>query len=227
MPAIRILLAEDEKSLSSAICAILKHSNYSVDAVYNGTDALDYGLTENYDCIILDIMMPGISGIDVLTELRQNRVSVPVLMLTAKGTVDDKIAGLDAGADDYLAKPFAMGELLARLRAVTRRKPSFSANIMEAGNVKLDRSKFVLSGPKSSYRLGSKEFQVMEMLMGAGGGLVSAEQFIERIWGYDTDAEANVVRIYISFLRKKLGAIGANIEITVNRGAGYQLGQIE
>lgn len=223
----RLLLAEDEQDLSKALCAILKHNNYSVDAVYNGQDALDYGLCENYDGIILDIMMPKKNGIEVLTELRKSGVDTPVLILTAKSEVDDKITGLDAGADDYLTKPFAMGELLARIRALTRRKADFTPNLLISGNLSLNRESFELSVGEESIRLGNKEFQMMEMLMSNPGRLISTEQFMERIWGYETEAEINVVWVYISYLRKKIGSLGANLEIKAVRGVGYTLEEIK
>ena len=219
----RLLLAEDEKELSKALCAILKHNNYSVDAVFNGQDALDYGLCENYDGIILDIMMPKMNGLDVLKELRAQGISTPVLMLTAKAEVDDRILGLDLGADDYLTKPFSMGELLARIRAVTRRKSEFSPNVLTSGNVTLNRETFELRSEKKSVRLGNKEFQMMEMLMSNPGRLISTEQFMERIWGYETEAEINVVWVYISYIRKKLSSVDANVEIKAVRGVGYTL----
>ena len=219
----RLLLAEDEKELSKALCAILKHNNYSVDPVFNGQDALDYGLCENYDGIILDIMMPKMNGLDVLKELRAKGVSTPVLMLTAKAEVDDRILGLDLGADDYLTKPFSMGELLARIRAITRRKSEFSPNVLSSGNVSLNRETFELTADGNSVRLGNKEFQMMEMLMSNPGRLISTEQFMERIWGYETEAEINVVWVYISYLRKKLSNLSANVEIKAVRGVGYTL----
>lgn len=219
----RLLLAEDEKELSKALCAILKHNNYSVDAVFNGQDALDYGLCENYDGIILDIMMPKMNGLDVLKELREKGISTPVLMLTAKAEVEDRILGLDLGADDYLTKPFSMGELLARIRAITRRKSEFSPNILTSGNLSLNRETFELSAGDTSLRLGNKEFQMMEMLMSNPGRLISTEQFMERIWGYETEAEINVVWVYISYLRKKLTTLNANLEIKAVRGVGYTL----
>ena len=219
----RLLLAEDEKELSKALCAILKHNNYSVDAVFNGQDALDYGLCENYDGIILDIMMPKMNGLDVLKELRAQGISTPVLMLTAKAEVDDRILGLDLGADDYLTKPFSMGELLARIRAVTRRKSEFSPNLLTSGNMSLNRETFELSSESTTIRLGNKEFQMMEMLMSNPGRLISTEQFMERIWGYETEAEINVVWVYISYLRKKLSNLNANVEIKAVRGVGYTL----
>lgn len=219
----RLLLAEDEKELSNALVAILKHNHYSVDAVYNGTDALDYGQTENYNGIILDIMMPGMDGIAVLQKLRERGVATPVLLLTAKSEVEDRILGLDAGADDYLPKPFAMGELLARLRAMTRRKSEFAPNCLAFGNIRLDRANFELSSDRTSFCLGSKEFQILEMLMSNPNRLISTEQFLERIWGYDAEAEINVVWVYISYLRKKLAAPDAGVEIKATRGRGYTL----
>lgn len=219
----RLLLAEDEKELSKALCVILKHNNYSVDAVFNGQDALDYGLCENYDGIILDIMMPKKTGFEVLKELRAQGVSTPVLILTAKAEVDDRILGLDMGADDYLTKPFSMGELLARIRAITRRKSEFSPNLLTSGNLSLNRETFELSVEGNSIRLGNKEFQMMEMLMSNPERLISTEQFMERIWGYETEAEINVVWVYISYLRKKLSTLGAKLEIKAVRGVGYTL----
>ena len=223
----RLLLAEDEKELSKALCAVLKHNNYSVDAVYNGQDALDYGLCENYDGIILDLMMPKMNGLDVLKKLRENSVATPVIILTAKSELDDKITGLDAGADDYLTKPFAMGELLARLRALTRRKSEFSPNVLSFGNLTLNRETFELCVGAESVRLGNKEFQMMEMLLSNAGRLISTEQFMEHIWGYETEAEINVVWVYISYLRKKLTALKADIEIKAVRGVGYTLEEKE
>lgn len=223
----RLLLAEDEKDLSKALCAILKHNNYSVDPVYNGEDALDYGLCENYDGIILDLMMPKKNGIEVLKELRESGVSTPVLILTAKAEVDDRIVGLDAGADDYLTKPFAMGELLARIRALTRRKTEFSPNVITLGNLSLNRETFELSTDKGTFRLGNKEFQMIEMLMNNPGRLISTEHFMEKIWGYETEAEINVVWVYISYLRKKLTSLEASLEIKATRGVGYTLEEIK
>lgn len=223
----RLLLAEDEKELSKALCAVLKHNNYSVDAVYNGQDALDYGLCENYDGIILDIMMPKMNGLDVLKKLRENGVATPVLILTAKSELDDKITGLDAGADDYLTKPFAMGELLARIRALTRRKSEFSPNLLTFSNLSLNRETFELCVEEESIRLGNKEFQMIEMLLSNPGRLISTEQFMERIWGYETEAEINVVWVYISYLRKKLTALKATVEIKAVRGVGYTLEELK
>lgn len=223
----RLLLAEDEKDLSRALCAVLKHNNYSVDAVYNGQDALDYGLDENYDGIILDLMMPKKNGLEVLRELRSQGISTPVIILTAKSEVEDRILGLDTGADDYLTKPFNMGELLARVRALTRRKSEFSPNVLSFGDISLSRENFELSCGGESLRLGNKEFQMLEMLISNPGRLISTEQFMERIWGYDTDAEINVVWVYISYLRKKLSSLNSNVEIKAVRGVGYTLEEVK
>jgi len=223
----RILLAEDEKEMSNALVAILKHNNYSVDAVYNGADALDYGLSENYDAIILDIMMPKMNGIEVLEKLRQSGVHTPILMLTAKSQIEDRILGLDKGADDYLSKPFAMGELLARVRAMSRRKSEFTPNLIKVGNISLNKENYELTGENSSLRLGNKEFQMLEMLMTSPKRLISTEQFMERIWGYDAEAEINVVWVYISYLRRKLESLDACVKIKAVRGAGYSLEEIE
>lgn len=219
----RLLLAEDEKELSNALVAILRHNNYSVDAVYNGQDALDYLEAENYDGAILDIMMPKVDGIEVLKKLRQRGSTLPVLMLTAKSEIDDRVLGLDSGADDYLTKPFATKELLARLRAITRRQSELTDNVLSFGNIRLNRTNFELSGEKDSFRLANKEFQMMEMLMANPNILISSERFFEKIWGYDNEAELNVVWVYISYLRKKLTAIGANAVIKATRNSGYSL----
>lgn len=219
----RVLLADDEKELTNALTAILKHDHYAVDVVYNGEDALDYGRTENYDVIILDIMMPKMDGLTVLKELRKANIDTPILMLTAKSEIEDRITGLDTGADDYLSKPFAMGELLARIRAMTRRKAEFTPNIIQAGNLTLNKENFELSTDKASIRLSNKEYQMMELFMNYPKRLFSTEQFMEKIWGYDSEAEINVVWVYISYLRKKLSTLEANVEIKASRGAGYML----
>ena len=223
----RLLLAEDEKELSNALVAVLKHSNYSVDAVYDGADALNYGLCENYDGIILDIMMPKMDGIEVLKNLREKGIHTPVLLLTAKSQVADRITGLDSGADDYLTKPFAMGELLARIRAMTRRKTEFSPNDLVIGNITLSRETFDLKGPKGTQKLGNKEFQMLEMMMANKNTLISTERFMERIWGQDSETDIHVVWVYISYLRKKLAPLNANIQIKATRNAGYTLEEIK
>lgn len=219
----RLLLAEDEKELSRALVTVLKHNNYSVDAVYNGQDAFDYLETGNYDGAILDIMMPKMDGLTVLKKVRASGNSVPVLLLTAKSGIDDRVNGLDSGADDYLTKPFSMKELLARIRAMTRRQTETTDSILRFGNLSLDRTTFQLSSQKNSCRLGNKEFQMLEMLMVRPGQVISAEQFMDKIWGFDSDAEQNVVWTYLSYLRKKLTALGANVSIKAARGLGYSL----
>ena len=221
----RLLLAEDEKSLAKALLRIFEKNNYSAEAVYNGEDALKYLESGNYDAAILDIMMPGMDGITVLKKLRASGNSIPVLMLTAKAEVDDKVLGLDSGANDYLTKPFDTKELLARIRAMTRSQTATDSNLA-VGNIKLDRATFELSSPTGSFRLANKEFQMMEILMSNPHHLISTERFMEKVWGYDSDAEINVVWVYISYLRKKLTALHANIQIKATRNVGYSLEEI-
>ncbi len=223
----RILLAEDEKEMANALEAILKHNNYSVDAVYDGADAYEYGMSQNYDVIILDIMMPKMNGLEVLEKLRAKGVHIPILMLTAKSQIEDRIKGLDTGADDYLIKPFAMGELLARVRAMTRRKAEFTPNLITLGNITLNKENYELSNGDSSIRLSNKEFQMLELLMNNPKRLISTEQFMERIWGYDAEAEINVVWVYVSYLRKKLEAMNATVKLKAVRGVGYTLEENE
>ena len=220
----RLLLAEDEKEMSNAVVAVLKHNNYSVDAVYNGLDAYDYLIGAEYDGVILDIMMPGLDGLTVLKRIREKGIQTPVLLLTAKSEIEDKISGLDMGADDDLTKPFVMGELLARIRAMTRRKSTeLSLNSLVVGNVTPDRERFTISSDKGEQKLGNKEFQVLEMLMLNRNVLISTERLMEKIWGFDSEAEINVVWVYISYLRKKLAAVGADVSIKASRGIGYTL----
>lgn len=219
----RLLLAEDERELSKALVTILKHNNYSVDAVYNGADALDYAETGVYDGIILDIMMPQVDGITVLQRLRAAGNAVPVLLLTAKSEIDDRVLGLDAGADDYLTKPFATRELLARIRAMTRRRTERTAPVLSFANLTLDRSTFTLSTEQQSVRLANREYQMIEMMMENPGQIIPVERFMEKIWGYDSEAETNVVWVYISCLRKKLHLLGARVQIRVARNLGYSL----
>ncbi len=222
----RILLVEDERELSNALVAILTRSNYSVDPVYDGEDALYYLETENYDAVILDIMIPKIDGIEVLKTIRKEGNKIPVIMLTAKSEIDDRVVGLDSGADDYLTKPFASKELLARLRALTRRGEQLTENIVKVGNISLNRSSFELFSESGSFRLANKEYQMIEMLMVNQNQLIPTEKFMERIWGYDSEAEINVVWVHISFLRKKLQQLKANIQIKANRNMGYSLEMI-
>ena len=219
----RILFAEDEKSLSRAVTAMLVKSNYSVDAVYDGQDALDYLRAGNYDGAILDIMMPKLDGIEVLRTIRAEGIRIPVLMLTAKSEVDDKVLGLDSGANDYLTKPFSTKELIARIRAMTRAQTAQQSSVLTFGNLTLDQSTYVLAGPDGSCRLANKEFQILETLMANPHHLISSERLLEKIWGYDSDAEINVVWVYISYLRKKLAALNADVQIKATRNAGYSL----
>lgn len=219
----RLLLAEDEKDLSNALVAVLKHNNYSVDAVYNGQDALDYLQAGNYDGAILDIMMPKIDGIRVLKTIRAEGNSIPVILLTAKAEIDDRVKGLDSGADDYLTKPFSMKELLARIRAITRRQAETTNSILTFENLSLDRSTYQISTADGSMRLANREYQMLEMLLTNPGQIISTEQFMDKVWGYDSDAEQNVVWVYISYLRKKLSSLHAQVQIKATRGLGYSL----
>ena len=219
----RLLYAEDEKSLARAVSTLLVRNNYSVDVVYDGQAALDYLETENYDGAILDVMMPKVDGFEVLRRMRARGDSTPVLLLTARGEIDDRVTGLDSGANDYLTKPFDMKELLARIRAMTRVLSVQPDKTISFGKVTLDCASYDLRGPGGSTKLAGKEFQMMEMLMRDPRKLVSTEAFMDRIWGYDSEAELNIVWVYISTLRKKLKGIGADIEIKAQRGAGYYL----
>lgn len=223
----KLLLAEDERDLSRALVAILKHNHYTVDPVYDGRDAYDYAQNGDYDGLLLDIMMPGMDGLEVLRRLRSEGNTVPVLMLTAKGEQEDKIAGLDLGADDYVTKPFHMPELLARIRALTRRKGEYTPSVIRVGNTELDKLTFELAGPEGRLRLGGKEFQMLEMLLDHPGRVIRTERFMEQIWGYDCESEINVVWVCISALRKKLTAVGSDLKIRALRGVGYSMERTE
>ncbi len=220
----RILLAEDERSLSRAVVALLEKSNYSADAVYDGEEALAYLEAGNYDGVILDIMMPKMDGLEVLRRLREQGNPVPVLLLTAKSEVEDKVTGLDTGANDYLTKPFSTAELMARIRAMTRSQTGGQVTSrLTFGNITLDQTTFELSSSAGSFRLANREYQMMELLLRNPRQLIPTERFLERIWGYDSDVELNVVWVYISYLRKKLSALQANIQIKATRNVGYSL----
>ena len=218
----RILLAEDEKALARAVAKIFEKNNYSVDVVYNGEDALDYIEAGNYDAAVLDIMMPKMDGITVLKKVREAGNQIPILMLTAKAEIDDKVLGLDSGANDYLAKPFDSRELLARVRSITRTRAEVDSKLT-MGNITLDRASYELSSPTGKFKLANKEYQMMELFLSNPHHLISADRFMEKIWGYDSDAEINVVWVYISDLRKKLTALKANVQIKASRNAGYSL----
>lgn len=220
----RILLAEDEVSLSKALKVILERNNYSVDQVYDGEEALSFLSADNYDCLILDLMMPKVDGITVLKTMRKEGNMLPVIILTAKSEVDDKVLGLDSGANDYLTKPFNSRELLARIRAITRSKENNEGDsILKMGNTILMRDTFILKTDSGETRLQSKEFQIFELLMQNKNKLISTERLMEKIWGFDSEAEINVVWVYISNLRKKLASLDSNVEIKATRNAGYTL----
>jgi len=223
----RILLAEDEKSLSKALKAILTGNNYSVDCVFDGEEAVLYAMATEYDLVIMDIMMPKQDGISALKEIRAKGNKVPVIMLTARSETDDKVEGLDSGANDYLTKPFATKELLARIRVLTRQSSSSVDNVLRFGNLSLDRGSFELSSPKGRYRLAGKEFQMMEMLMMNPGILISTEKFMDKIWGLDSEADISTAWTYISYLRKKLAALESDVQIKAVRNAGYTLEEIK
>ena len=222
----KLLLAEDEQSLSRAVVKILEKNKYTVEAVYDGEDALAYLEMGDYDAAILDIMMPKMDGISVLKKLRAMGNPIPILMLTAKSEIDDKVLGLDSGANDYLTKPFDTKELLARIRAMTRTQTA-PDNKMSFGNIALDRATFELASPTGSFRLANKEFQMMEILMSHPQHVISTERLMERIWGYEAEVEINVVWVYISYLRKKLAALHADIQIKAMRNSGYSLEKLQ
>lgn len=220
----KLIVAEDEKELAKALKRILEHSNYTVDTVYNGEDALYYIENGNYDAAILDIMMPKMDGIEVLKRIRKDGIKIPVIMLTAKSEVDDKVEGLDSGANDYLTKPFQTKELLARIRAMTRNlSENAVSSVLELGNIKLDTASYEMYSENEKIRLANKEFQMMEMLMNSRKQPIPTEVFMEKIWGYDSDTDISVVWVYISYLRKKLQTLKADINIKASRNQGYML----
>lgn len=219
----KLLYAEDEISMSEAVVDILTYHKYNVDAVYDGADALAYAEAEQYDGIILDIMMPKLSGLEVLEQLRKKGNHTPILLLTAKVEIEDRIQGLDMGADDYLPKPFAMGELLARVRAMLRRKENFTPDILKVGNLSLNMQSYELSCNGQSFVLPKLEYQLIELLMLNKGIYLSTEDLLTKVWGYDTEAELGTVWVYISYLRKRLTALSANVVIRAKRNVGYTL----
>ncbi len=218
----KLLLAEDDRDISSVIVKFLQKNNYLVDAVYDGKEALQYLDCEKYDGVILDVMMPKMDGITVVRNMRKKGDNTPVLILTAKAEIDDKVLGLDAGADDYLTKPFSMKEFLARIRALTRRKNT-TLSTFSFGNIILNPKTYEIISQTDKIRLSAKEYQVMEILINNSNSLVSTEMLMDKVWGFDSDAEINVVWVYISALRKKLQAINANLTISAIRGLGYKL----
>lgn len=219
----KLLYAEDEISMSEAVVDILTYHKYTVDAVYDGKEALDYARTEKYDGIILDIMMPGMDGTEVLRTLRKEGCTTPVLLLTAKGEIEDRILGLDLGADDYLPKPFAMGELIARVRAMLRRKENFTPDVLRCGNLSLNLQNAELRCGEQFFILPKLEYQLMELLMLNQGIFLSSEELLVRVWGYNTEAELGTVWVYLSYLRKRLTALNANVVIKARRNVGYTL----
>ena len=219
----KILIAEDEISTAKALKVILEKSKFSVDIVHNGNDAWNYIQAGPYEVIVLDIMMPGMNGLEVLAKLRANDIKTPVLMLTAKGKLEDRVAGLEAGADDYLPKPFASAELIARVKALGRRSEIYSDSVKQAGNLILDSNKYEMRVGSDSVSLTNKEYQLMELFILHPGFVFSTEHLMEKIWGLDSESYIDVVWTHIGFVRKKLKSLNANIEIKTIRGAGYSL----
>lgn len=219
-----ILIIDDERQLVFALSSILKQNNYSVDGVFDGETGLEYALSNIYDLIILDVMLPKLDGFSLLNALRSKKIETPILMLTAKSEVADKINGLNSGADDYLTKPFSTEELLARIKALLRRKESFTGNHLSYNDIILDRDSYKLIKGEAKIDLGKKEFQILELLMLSPTSCIERERLIEKIWGFDSEAEYNTIEVYISFIRRKLSAIGSTTEIRSIRGVGYTLG---
>ncbi len=219
-----ILLVEDEVNLSEALTHILKKEKYSVDAVYDGESGLSNGLTNRYDVILLDIMLPKMNGYDVLKKLREEKIATPVLLLTARGQVSDKVKGLDLGADDYLAKPFSTAELLARIRALLRRKTeTINENIMSYGDLELNLSSYELICGDKKIKVSLKESDILQYFLSRPNFVVSKDELIIKLWGYDSEAEYNNIEVYISFLRNKLRFLNSKVIISTVRGAGYKL----
>ena len=222
----RLLLVEDEKQLSEALKQILIKNKYTVDAVYNGDDGLDYALTGVYDVIILDVMLPKLNGLEVLKMIRKRKITTPIILLTAKGTVEDRILGLDSGADDYLPKPFAPEELLARLRALARRNTNLiNKNILEFADIKLNLSTYEMEANDNNITLTQKEFDIFKYFMQRPKLVVSKDDLITKLWGFDADIDHNNIEVYISFLRKKLSYVESDVKITTIRRVGYRLEQ--
>lgn len=219
----RLLIAEDEVDLAEALTVLFEKNQFTVDAVYNGFDAYEYAMADEYDAIILDVMMPKMNGVEVLQKLRAEGISTPVMMLTAKAQTDDRITGFNAGADDYLPKPFEPDELICRVRAMLRRGGSYRPAVLCAGGLKLDTGTGMMEASGGKMRLSGREFQVMELFLRSPGIVLPAERIMERVWGWDSDAGINVVWVHISNLRKKLKAIDAPAAIRAVRGLGYVL----
>jgi DNA-binding response OmpR family regulator len=218
-----ILIVEDERRLADVLSHIIKEENYLVDTVYTGNDGLSYALSGHYDAIVLDVMLPGMNGFEIVRRMRAAKIATPVLMLTAKGEVTDRVHGLDSGADDYMQKPFATQELLARIRALTRRQGEVVLDCIEYGDLSLRLDNHELSCGEKSVRLSLKEFEVLKNLMANSHQVITKETLITKVWGYDSDAEVNNVEAYISFLRKKLAYLGSGVVIDALRKVGYSL----
>ena len=219
----RVLIVEDEVKLAEALAEIMKSQRYFVDVVHDGENAFDYAMSDIYDVIVLDVMIPKMDGFEVVRRLRANKNTTPVIMLTARDGSEDKIRGLDAGADDYLTKPFVPGDLLARVRAVSRRQGEVVLNELAFEDIKLDLSNYSLVGQTRSINLGPKEFEIMRLLMSSPNVIVPKEDILVKVWGTESDAEDNNVEVYISFLRKKLRHLNANVQIATVRKVGYRL----
>lgn len=221
----RVLLIEDEKNLSAAICKLLLQERFATDAVYTGTDGLDYAESGNYDAIILDVMLPGMDGFSVLRELRKEGITTPVMMLTARGDLEDRVRGLQGGADYYLPKPFEKAELIAVLKTITRRKNEELIRELSFGDVQLSEKdgKLSCSQTGKNIKLGAKEYQLMELFLRNPGQILPKEMMTERIWGFDSEAEYNNLEVYVSFLRKKINFVGSKVRIKATRGIGYSL----
>ena len=219
----RVLLAEDTIELANTLTAVLTHNKYAVDTVYNGLDALESGLTGIYDLILLDIMMPGMDGLEVLKTLREENITTPVLVMSARCDLEDRVNGLDCGADDYLSKPFATTELLARMRALLRRKENYLSDTLSVGNLRLDVTTYELSTPEKTIRLNSKEFQLISCFMRNPKRVFSADELMSKVWGWDYQVDINVVWTNITYIRRKLEQLKANVQIQSLRGSGYRL----
>lgn len=219
----RILIVEDEKRLAETLRQLMEEQRYQVDVVHDGSDGLDYGLAGQYDLILLDVMLPKLDGLQVARQLRVSHISTPILMLTARDEVSDKISGLDCGADDYMTKPFDTGELMARVRALTRRQGELLGDVLTGGDLSLNCASRTLSAGERSVRLGFKEFEVMRLLLVNQSNVVTKDTLITKVWGIESEAEDNNVEVYISFLRKKLAYLGSSVSISTIRKAGYCL----
>ncbi|MBQ6256540.1 MAG: response regulator transcription factor [Clostridia bacterium] len=221
----RILLVEDEKGISSAICQVLKKENFSVDPVYTGPDGLDWALAGIYDAIILDVMLPGMDGFQVLQRLRKEGVKTPVCMLTARSGLEDRVHGLESGADYYLPKPFQMAELTACLRAITRRREDAPVMELAFGDIQLNQqeAKLLCTATGQSVKLGAKEYQIMEMFLRNPRQILAKDMIFDRVWGYESEADMSNLEVYLSFVRKKLTFVGSKVKIKASRGIGYSL----